>query len=96
MAHRIRADSLSALDSRRVSPPEPSWRAMTDPIPLASRRDRSVIDAVRGNVVTSGTPVVPVHWAPFASTRPVETLFKGWIEAQCPGDRPPSVWGFRR
>jgi hypothetical protein len=27
------ADSRSALESRRVSPPEASWRALTDPIP---------------------------------------------------------------
>ena len=29
----VRADSGPALESRRVSPPEASWRAMTDPIP---------------------------------------------------------------
>ena len=32
-AASVRADSVSALESRRVSPPEASWRAMTDPIP---------------------------------------------------------------
>ena len=29
----VRADALSALESRTVSPPEASWQAMTDPIP---------------------------------------------------------------
>jgi len=29
----VRADSGPALESRRVSPPEASWRAMADPIP---------------------------------------------------------------
>ena len=28
-----RRDSRPTLESRRVSPPEASWRAMTDPIP---------------------------------------------------------------
>ena len=32
-AASVRADSLSALESRRVSPPEPSRWAMADPIP---------------------------------------------------------------
>jgi hypothetical protein len=32
-AASVRADSVSALESRTVSPPEASWRAMTDPIP---------------------------------------------------------------
>src|ERR1700733_9915080 len=29
----VRADSVSGLESRRVSPPEASWRAMADPSP---------------------------------------------------------------
>ena len=32
-AASVRADSVSALASRRASPPEASWRAMADPIP---------------------------------------------------------------
>jgi hypothetical protein len=32
-AASVRAESWSALESRRVSPPEARWRAMTDPIP---------------------------------------------------------------
>ena len=38
--------------------------------------------------MASGTPIVPVQRALFASTRPAEPLFTRWAEAQCPGDRP--------